>query len=232
MLIEVITAFPSMVSAPIQESIVKRALSNDLVHINIHDLRDWTTDKHKTIDDAPYGGGAGMIYKVEPLYNCLNDLHSGAPHEHETIILLSPRGKVFDQSEAVKLSLLDRIILICGRYKGVDERIMSFFSITELSIGDYILTGGEVASLVIIETVVRLIPGAIKDIDSAMTDSFADNLLDCDYYTRPETFRGVSVPKILLSGDHKKITEWRLKRKEKITRINRPDLYKKYNQNK
>lgn len=232
MLIDIITAFPSMVSAPLQESIIKRALNNDLVHIKIHDLRDWTKDKHKTIDDAPYGGGAGMVYKIEPLYNCLDELHSDASPKREVIILLSPRGKVYNQSEAVKLSLLERIILICGRYKGVDERIKSFFPITELSIGDYILTGGEIAALVIIETVVRLIPGAIKDIDSALTDSFNDNLLDCEYYTRPETFRGVSIPKILLSGDHKKIAEWRLKRKKDITKINRPDLYKKYNQNR
>jgi tRNA (guanine37-N1)-methyltransferase len=232
MLIDVISAFPSMVSAPLQESIIKRALTNHLVQIKFHDLRDWTADKHRTIDDTPYGGGAGMIFKVEPLFNCLKDLYSDARPEREVILLLSPRGKVYNQSEAVKLSLLDRIILICGRYKGVDERIKSFFPITELSIGDYILTGGEVAALVIIETVVRLIPGAIKDIDSAMTDSFADNLLDCDYYTRPETFRGLSIPKILISGDHKKIAEWRLKRKQEITKMNRPDLYNKYNQNR
>ena len=232
MLIDVITAFPSMINNTIQEGIIKRALANNLVHINIHDLRDWADDKHKTIDDAPYGGGSGMIYKVEPLYNCLTDLHPDGLPEREAIILLSPRGKVYNQPGAVKLSLLDRIILICGRYKGIDERIKSFFPMTELSIGDYILTGGEIAALVILETVVRLIPGAMKDIDSAMTDSFADNLLDCDYYTRPETFRGVSIPKILLTGDHKKIAEWRLKRKEEITKINRPDLYNKYNKNR
>lgn len=231
MLIDVVTAFPSMVSAPLENSIINRAVSNSLVQIKVHDLRDWTIDKHRTIDDAPYGGGAGMIYKVEPLYKCLKDLTSDSTYDDETIILLSPRGKVFDQNEAVKVSLLDHLILICGRYKGVDERIKSFFPIKEVSIGDYILSGGEVASLVIIEAVVRLIPGVLGDINSAMTDSFTDNLLDCDYYTRPEIFKGLSIPEILLSGDHQKIEEWKLKRKEEITKANRPDLYKKYKKN-
>jgi tRNA (guanine37-N1)-methyltransferase len=232
MVIDIVTAFPSMVSAPLQDSIINRAVSKSLVQIKVHDLRDWTIDKHRTIDDAPYGGGAGMIFKVEPLYKCLKDLTPDATYDNESIILLSPRGKVFDQKEAVKISLLDHLILICGRYKGVDERIKCLFPVKELSIGDYILSGGEVASLVIIEAVVRLIPGVLGDINSAMTDSFTDNLLDCDYYTRPEIFKGLSIPEILLSGDHQKIEQWKLKRKEEITKANRPDLYKKYKKNK
>jgi len=229
MLIDVITAFPSMVSAPLQNSIIKRALAKKLVHINIHDLRNWAKDRHQTIDDTPYGGGAGMIFKIEPLYDCLNDLISRKEDvKGAGIILLSPRGKVFNQKEAVKLSLCDHVILICGRYKGIDERIKAFFPIRELSIGDYILSGGEVASLVIIEAVVRLLPGALGDIDSALSDSFMDDLLDCDHYTRPEIFKGVSVPDVLLSGDHEKIENWRLKRREIITKENRPDLYQKY----
>jgi tRNA (guanine37-N1)-methyltransferase len=228
MLIDVITAFPAIVSNPLQESIIKRAIVKDAVRIQVHDLRNWTKDKHKTIDDAPYGGGAGMIFKVEPLYECLNDLLNGATKEKVNIILLSPRGKVLNQRIAVQLSLSDHLILICGRYKGVDERIKAFFPISELSIGDYILSGGEIASLVVIEAVVRLIPGVLGDIEAAWTDSFSDDLLDCDYYTRPEIFRGVAVPKVLLSGNHEKIDSWRLKRKEEITRRNRPELYQKY----
>jgi tRNA (guanine37-N1)-methyltransferase len=228
MVIDVITAFPTMVSGFLQNSIIKRALSKELVHINIHDLRSWAKDKHQTIDDTPYGGGAGMIFKVEPLYDCLNDLIGSKEDTNVNSILLSPRGKVFNQKEAVKLSLCDHLILICGRYKGIDERIKAFFPIRELSIGDYILSGGELASLVIIEAVVRLLPGVLGDVDSALSDSFMDDLLDCDYYTRPEVFRGVAVPDVLLSGDHKKIENWRLKRREMITKENRPDLYQKY----
>lgn len=228
MQIDIITAFPNMISVPLNESIVGRANSKNLVQINIHDLRDWTEDKHRTIDDTPYGGGAGMIFKIEPLYKCIKDIFEKTESTYREIVLTSPRGRMFDQEEAIKISLVDHLIVICGHYKGVDERIKSFFPIKEVSVGDYVLSGGEIPALLIVDAVVRLLPGVISDIDSAMTDSFSDFLLDCDYYTRPENFKGESVPEILLSGDHKKIENWRLKQREQITQERRPDLYKKY----
>jgi len=228
MQIDIITAFPKMVSAPLGESIVGRAISKNLVRINTHDLRDWTEDRHRTIDDAPYGGGAGMVYKIEPLHRCLKEIFENTDSENREVVLTSPRGGVFNQDEAIKLSLIDHLIIICGHYKGVDQRIKSFFPINEVSIGDFILSGGEIPAVIIVDALVRLLPGVLSDIDSAMTDSFSDYLLDCDYYTRPEKFKGHAVPEVLLSGDHKKIENWRLAQREDITRKQRPDLYKKY----
>jgi len=227
MIIDVITAFPMMVSGPLQNSMIGRAVKQGLTRINVHDLRDWTRDRHRTIDDTPYGGGAGMIYKVEPLYDCLKDLTKNAG-ENVKIILTSPQGQLFSQTEAVKSSLLEHIIIICGHYKGVDERIKKFFPIDEISIGDFILSGGEIPALALIDAIVRLIPGVLGDIDSAFTDSFSDGLLDCDYYTRPENFKGEKVPEVLLSGDHRKIDGWRQKRREELTRTKRPDVYERY----
>ncbi|TFH00202.1 MAG: tRNA (guanosine(37)-N1)-methyltransferase TrmD [Calditrichales bacterium] len=228
MQIDIVTAFPAMVSGPLKESIVNRAVINEHVTIKVHDLRDWTRDKHKTIDDTPYGGGAGMIFKVEPLYACLNEIFEKSGKKRNEIFLTSPRGPVFSQERAVKMSLLDQMIIICGHYKGVDERIKDFFPIKELSIGDFVLSGGEIPAVAVVDAVVRLIPGVLGDIDSAFSDSFNDYLLDCNYFTRPENFKGSVVPSVLLSGNHKKIDAWRLKQKEEITQEHRPDLYKKY----
>jgi tRNA (guanine37-N1)-methyltransferase len=231
MQIDIITAFPKMISVPLSESIIGRAISKNIVCIKTHDLRDWTEDRHRTIDDTPYGGGAGMVYKVEPLYKCITEIIEKTESENRELILTSPRGEMFDQKQAVKLSFIEHLIIICGHYKGVDQRIKSFFPIKDVSVGDYILSGGEIPALLIIDAMVRLIPGVLNDIDSAMTDSFNDHLLDCDYYTRPESFKGVSVPKVLLSGDHRKIENWRLEQRESITSSKRPDLYKKYEKN-
>jgi tRNA (guanine37-N1)-methyltransferase len=228
MRIDIITAFPGIVEAPLQESIVGRAIKNSLVSINIHDLRKWTRDRHHTIDDMPYGGGAGMVYKVEPLFDSLHEIFGKTEAQKREVILTSPRGKRFDQDRAVRASLNDQLIIICGHYKGVDERIKSFFPIEEISIGDFVMSGGEIPAAAMVDAVVRLIPGVLGDADSAFSDSFNDYLLDCEYYTRPEIFRGIKVPDVLLSGNHQKIAEWRLKRKETITREQRPDLYKKY----
>ena len=228
MQIDIITAFPSMISSPLEESIIKRARSKKVVRIHIHNLRDWAKDKHKTIDDTPYGGGAGMILKVEPLYSCLKDIIGGSEEKDYNIILTSPRGKKFDQNKATQLSLSKHLIIICGHYKGVDERIKCFFQIQEISVGDYVLSGGELPALIIVDALVRLLPGVLNDIESAWTDSFSDSLLDCNYYTRPENFKGEDIPKILLSGDHKKIEEWRQNKKEEITKKNRADLYDEY----
>lgn len=228
MQIDIITAFPKILAEPLQQSIIKNAQQKDIVTINIHNLRDWAKDRHKTIDDAPYGGGAGMIFKIEPLYDCLSELTQSASGKKCKIILTSPRGEKFSQEKATKLSNEENLIIICGHYKGVDERIKKFFSIEEISIGDYILSGGEIPALIFVDAVVRLLPGVISDIDSAWTDSFSENLLDCDYYTRPENFKGLKVPSVLLSGDHKKINKWREEIRIDKTKNKRPDLYIKY----
>ena len=228
MQIDIITAFPKIVTEPLQQSIIKRAQQNNIVTINVHDLRKWAKDRHRTIDDAPYGGGAGMIFKIKPLYDCLSEISNNATGRKVKILLTSPRGEKLSQEKATKLSNEENLIIICGHYKGVDERIKSFFPIEEISIGDYVLSGGEIPALAIVDTVVRLLPGAISDIDSAWTDSFSENLLDCDYYTRPESFKGENVPEVLLSGDHSKINKWRDEKRIEITKKNRPDLYNTY----
>jgi tRNA (guanine37-N1)-methyltransferase len=228
MQVDIITAFPKMVTPPLEESIIGKAVANGIVQINVHDLRNWTDDKHRTIDDMPYGGGAGMVYKIEPLYNCLSEIFEKSSAKRREVILTSPRGETFKQEEAIKLSLLDQLVIICGHYKGIDERIKTFFPMKEISVGDYILSGGEIPAVLLVDAAVRLIPGSLGDIDSAFSDSFSDYLLDCDYYTRPEIFKGIAVPKVLLSGDHKKIDTWRLKQKEEITQKRRPDLFEKY----
>ena len=228
MQIDIITAFPKILLEPLQQSIIKRAQQNGIVTINVHDLRKWAKDRHKTIDDAPYGGGAGMIFKIEPLYDCLSEISKNISDDDIKILLTSPRGEKLSQEKATKISIEKHVIIICGHYKGVDERIKSFFPIEEISIGDFVLSGGEIPALAIVDTVVRLLPGSISDIDSAWTDSFSENLLDCDYYTRPESFKGKNVPEVLLSGNHSKIDKWRHERRKEITKTNRPDLYKKY----
>jgi tRNA (guanine37-N1)-methyltransferase len=228
MIIDIITAFPAMLAGPIHESMIKRAVDKGVVRINIHNLRDWSRDRHQTIDDAPYGGGAGMVYKIEPLYNCLNEILGSVPASSTEVILASPRGELLEHATVVKLSLVERMIIICGHYKGVDERIKQFFPLREISIGDYILSGGEPAALVLVDAVTRLLPGTLHDAESAFSDSFEDYLLDCDYYTRPEIFKGAGIPEILRSGDHEKIAAWRHQQKEQITRERRPDLYQKY----
>jgi len=228
MQIDIITAFPQILAEPLQQSIIKRAQQNKIVTINVHDLRKWAKDRHRTIDDAPYGGGAGMIFKIEPLYECLSEIYGSDSGEKVKILLTSPRGEKLTQERATKLSIEENLIIICGHYKGVDERIKTFFPIEEISIGDFVLSGGEIPALTIVDAVVRLLPGSISDIDSAWTDSFSENLLDCDYYTRPENFKGEKVPEVLLSGDHSKINKWRDEKRVDITKKNRPDLYKKY----
>ncbi len=228
MRIDIVTGFPKIVEGPLNESIIKMGRRKQAVEIAIHDLRDFTTDKHRTIDDYPYGGGPGMVLKIEPFYKALQQIFLERDVSKAHIVMPSPRGRVFNQSVATELSLKEHLVFLCGHYKGIDERIHHFYKIDEISIGDYILSSGEIASLVIIDSIVRLLPGVIKDINSAWTDSFSDDLLDVPYYTRPEEFMGVKVPEVLLSGHHQKIAEWRQKMREKITKERRPDLYKKY----
>lgn len=228
MRIDIITGFPKMLQGPLNESILRIARKKELAKIFVHDLRDYTEDRHKTIDDYPYGGGPGMVLMVEPVVRALRKVFKDTDQSKARILLTSPRGRQFTQKTATKLSLDEHLVILCGHYKGIDERVHEFFTIEEISIGDYVLSSGEVAALVMVDAVVRLLPGVIKDIDSAWTDSFNDYLLDAPYYTRPENFENKTVPEVLLSGHHKNIADWRQKIREKITKERRPDLYEKY----
>ena len=228
MRIDILTGFPKIVDAPLNESMIKVASRNKAVEISVHDTRDFTTDKHRTIDDYPYGGGPGMVLKLDPIVKSLDHIFGTADKNKAKIILPSPRGKKIRQSNITQLSLEQHLLFVCGHYKGIDERLHEFYPIEEYSVGDYILSSGEIAALVIIDAVVRLLPGVLGDIDSAWTDSFSDQLLDVPYYTRPENFRDVRVPEVLLSGNHKEIEKWRRKIREQQTRERRPDLFEKY----
>lgn len=210
---------------PFQESIIKRALEKKLINIDIYDLRSFTKDKHHQIDDYPYGGGPGMILKPEPIFVCIDHiLDKISPDESRRLIFLTPQGKTYNQQHAKKLSSEQNLIFLCGHYKGIDQRVRDYWDFEEISIGDYVLTGGELPALVVIDSVVRLIPGVISDINSAETDSFYNNMLDCPYYTRPEIFRDLKVPSVLLSGNHAEIEKWRKQKSLEITLERRQDL--------
>lgn len=224
MIIHVITAFPSLLNGPLDESIIKRSREKQLVEIYIHDLRQYSTDKHHRIDDYPYGGGPGMILKPEPIFSCIESVLETYQIREPNLIFLTPQGQKYTQLKAKELSKKDHLIFFCGHYKGVDERVREYWKMDEISIGDYVLTGGELPALVVIDSVIRLIPGAISDLDSAKTDSFYQNMLDCPYYTRPEVFRGMPVPEVLLSGHHAEIEKWRKNEALKHTLTVRPDL--------
>ena len=224
MRVDAITIFPDMIVNAVEYSVVKRAQENGLLEIVVHDLRNFAHNQHRSVDDYCYGGGAGMLMKPEPLFkavesiSCLND--------DTKIILLSPQGKLFTQEMARQLSLSEHLVLICGRYKGVDERIRQKLVTDEISIGDYVLSGGEIPALVIIDAVSRLIPGALGNYESAQDDSFSEGMLDCPHYTRPAECRGLQVPEVLLSGDHKRIREWQRQQSLIRTYLRRPDLLK------
>ena len=228
MIIDILTLFPRMFEGPLSESIIKIAREKRLVEINIYNIRDFADPPYYQVDDYAYGGGAGMILKVEPIDKLLKEILKDKRKTKKDIILMTPQGEPFTQELAHRLARKEYLIIICGHYKGIDERIHEFYKIDEISIGDYILSSGEVATLVMVDAIVRLLPGVIKDINSAWTDSFSDDLLDAPYYTRPEEFMGKRVPEVLLSGNHQKITEWRQKMREKLTKTRRPDLYEKY----
>jgi len=221
--VDIITIFPQVVLSYLQEGILRRASQRGLLDVRVYNLRDYSTDKHKTVDDYPYGGGPGMVIKVEPFYRAINDLKADGIERH--VILTTPQGRVYDQQRAAQLAALKkRIVILCGRYEGIDERVRILLVNEELSIGDYVLMGGELAALVIVESVCRLIPGVLGDEDSAANDSFGDGLLDYPHYTRPPEFMGLKVPEVLLCGDHKKIEEWRKMESLKRTLRRRPDL--------
>ncbi|MFQ6617247.1 MAG: tRNA (guanosine(37)-N1)-methyltransferase TrmD [Fidelibacterota bacterium] len=231
--IYILTSFPGVFSGPLNNSIIKRAVDNDLVRFHIIDIRGHTENKHRQIDDYPYGGGPGMILKPEPIFNAF-DAVMGEIGEAQTprVIYPTPQGVIFNQQLAKSLSEENLLIFICGRYKGVDERVIERLVTDEISIGDYIVSGGELPSLVIIDALVRIIPGAIGDPESAASDSFSGGLLDCPHYTRPEVFRGMKVPDVLLSGDHKRIREWRHRKKLERTIARRADLLSSYHAEK
>jgi tRNA (guanine37-N1)-methyltransferase len=222
---DIVTIFPSIINAYLGESILKRAVQNGRIDVKVHNLRDYTTDKHRTVDDYPYGGGSGMVMKIEPMYNALMTI--GADGEERRKILLSPQGRTYNQAIAEEFSRDGRrILLVCGRYEGIDERVRESLIDEELSIGDYILTGGELASLVIIDSIARLCPGVLGDDESSKEESFSWGILDYPHYTRPPEFKGHVVPQMLLSGNHARIAEWRRKEALKRTLRNRPDLLK------
>ncbi len=224
MRIDILALFPEMFEGPFSHSIIKRAVENNFVEIAIHDIRDYSTDKHRRVDDYPYGGGAGMVLMVEPIARCIEHLKSERPYDE--IIFLMPDGEPFNQEMANRLSTAGNLILLCGHYKGVDERIRQYFITREISIGDYVLSGGELPAAVLCDSIVRLIPGVLGDETSALSDSFQDGLLSPPVYTRPADYKGLKVPDILLSGHEKKIYEWRHEKAMERTRIRRPDLLK------
>jgi len=222
MRIDVVTGFPRLVAGPLEESMLKRAQDLGSVEIRIHDLRDYATDRHRTIDDTPFGGGAGMILKPEPVFACVEKLL--AERQYENVIYLSADGERLTQQMGNTLSLSTNLIMLCGHYKGIDERIRERLVTREISIGDYVLTGGELPALVLIDCIVRLIPGVLHDGASLLDDSFQEGLLDAPQYTRPAEFRGLAVPDVLLSGNHEWIERWRHEQRLGRTRARRSDL--------
>jgi len=222
MKIDILTLFPEICRAPLSESMMKRAQKNKIVDLRINNLRDWTTDKHHIVDDAPFGGGQGMVMKPEPIFAAVEELKT----PKSKVILMSPAGKRFEQKLAVDLSKESHLIIVCGHYEGVDHRVIEHLVDLEISIGDYVLTNGAVAAAVFVDSVVRLLPGALGDDQSAADDSFSIGSLESPQYTRPAEFRGWKVPDVLLSGNHAEIAKWRKEQALRRTEQNRPDLSK------
>ena len=224
MRIDIITVLPQLLESPFQHSILKRAIEKGLVEVNLINLRDYSTQKQKSVDDYAFGGGAGMVMSIEPIANCIIKLK--AARAYDEVIYTSPDGETLNQKMSNRLSTLNNIIILCGHYKGVDQRVRDHFITKEISIGDYVLSGGELAAAVICDSIIRIIPGVISDETSALTDSFQDNLLAPPVYTRPAEFNGWKVPDILLSGHNEKIENWRQEQSIELTKNKRPDLLK------
>lgn len=224
MRIDILTLFPGMFAGPLDESIVRRARESGLLDLRIHNLRDWTHDRHRTVDDRPFGGGPGMVLKPEPIFEAVESLRDAATR----VILTSPSGRVFTQAVARELAELPRILLVCGSYEGFDERVREHLADDELSIGDYVLTNGALPAMVIVDTVVRLLPGALGHEASAVEESFSDGLLEYPQYTRPAEFRGWRVPDVLLGGNHAGIEQWRKAQAMRRTAERRPDLWEEW----
>jgi len=224
MRIDILTVVPELLKSPFDHSILKRAQSKGLAEIHVHNIRDWSTSKHKSVDDYAFGGGAGMVLMIEPVVACIESLK--AERDYDEIIYTSPDGELLTQSMANKLSMLKNIMILCGHYKGIDERIRQHFITREISIGNYVLSGGELAAAVISDAILRLLPGVLNDETSALSDSFQDDLLAPPVYTRPAEFRGLTVPDVLLSGNAAQIDKWRHDESVNRTKTKRPDLLK------
>jgi len=223
MRVDIITAVPDLLVSPLNTSIISRAQAKGKVEIHVHNLRDYTHDKHKTIDDKPFGGGPGMILKPEPFFECIEKLQSERKYEH--IIFTTPKGKIFEQKTANRFSLAVNIIIIAGHYKEIDDRVRKYFSTDEISIGNFVLTGGELPALIIADAVIRLIPGVLNDSEAALNDSFQDGeIIETQYFTRPAEYRGMKVPDVLLSGNDKEINKWKEEQSKILTK-----KWKEYN---
>ena len=222
MRIDIISIFPDMFTGPFSHSIIKRAIDKGLVEIHLHDLRDYTTDKHRSVDDYAFGGGAGMVMSIEPIARCIDKLK--AERDYDEIVFLTPDGELLNQGLSNELSIKGNLMMLCGHYKGVDERLRELYISREISIGDYVLSGGELGAAVLVDSIVRLIPGVLGDETSALSDSFQNNLLSPPVYTRPREFKGLKVPDILLSGHQARIDNWKLEKAIERTRARRPDL--------
>lgn len=222
MRIDIISAVPEILASPLKTSIIKRSLAKKLVEIRIHNLHDYSSNKYKSVDDYQYGGGSGMVLQIEPIFNCINRLKN--EREYDDVIYMCPDGLKLSQSVCNKFSSKGNLIILCGHYKGVDQRVRDNLITKEISIGDYVLTGGEIPALIFIDSIVRLIPGVLNSEDSALTDSFQDNLLSYPIYSRPRKFKQWEVPEILFSGNHKKIDKWREDMIINLTKKKRPDL--------
>ena len=222
--IKILTLFPRMFEAPMGESIIGRAKDNGIVNIEYFDIRQYSDNKHKSVDDYPYGGGPGMVMQVQPLFSALESINA----KNGRVIYMSPKGRSLNQQLSVELSREANLTIICGHYEGIDQRVIDYWVTDEISIGDYVLTGGELPAMVLIDSVVRLIPGVLGQEESFKDESFFSGLLEYPHYTRPSEYRGLEVPDVLLSGNHKKIDEWRKSESFKVTMMKRPDLYEKY----
>ncbi|MGM0545611.1 MAG: tRNA (guanosine(37)-N1)-methyltransferase TrmD [Bacteroidota bacterium] len=225
--IDIISAVPQLLKSPLNHSIVGNAQDDGFVEIHTHDLHDYTEDKHNKVDDYPYGGGAGMVLTPQPIFSCIEHLQS--QRDYDEIIFTAPNGQPFKQDDANRLSTEQNLIFLCGHYKGVDQRVINKFITKTYSIGDYVLSGGELPALVMVDSIVRVLPGVLGDAESALTDSFQnENMLEGPVYTRPANFKGMQVPAVLRSGDHQKVKEWRHQQSLKRTKKVRPDIYKKF----
>ena len=224
---DILTLFPKIFDGPFRESILQRAVDEGLVSIAIHNIRDYAPGKHRVTDDTPYGGGGGMVMKPEPIFRAVEQILGGEPRNQVTAVLLSPQGRLFTQKVAWELTKYARVVLICGRYEGVDERVRLLVADDEISIGDYVLTGGEIPAMVVVDAVTRLIPGVLGDPNAPSRDSHAEGLLEHPHYTKPAVYRGLAVPEVLLSGDHAAVELWRRQEAVRRTYERRPDLLEK-----
>lgn len=222
MRIDIITVLPELLKSPFEASILKRAIEKNLVEVHLHNLRDYTTNRYKQVDDYQYGGGAGMVLMIEPIDKCISGLK--AERSYDEVIYLTPDAETFNQGMANELSMHQNLILLCGHYKGVDQRVRDMLVTKEISVGDYVLSGGELAAAIVADSIIRLLPGVLNDETSALTDTFQDNLLAPPVYTRPATYKGADVPDVLMSGNFKKIERWREEEAQKRTKTRRPDL--------